>query len=323
MSKKNKNNSDIYKTAQKEAVYYVQPNNGYIRFADEGRIDFLDRLTSNAVTKITPEKIVTTVLTSSIGRILDVFQLIDEGEILGAITLPNHAQPSTEFLKGKIFFMDKVSITDHSDEYAQIDLEGPEAIKVLQTLDITVPAELEGVSHNQVVGIDATILSQKGLTHSIGYRILIPQSNLDKLTKALQEQNIPPIDTTTREILRIEAGIPGPDTELNQDFNPLETDTAWAVSNSKGCYPGQEVIARQVNYDKITKKLVQLKLNTQTQPGATVRVEGKNIGTITSSVESPQKGPIALAVLKRPHNQPGVKVIVESDQGEIPAEITF
>jgi tRNA-modifying protein YgfZ len=116
------------------------------------------------------------------------------------------------------------------------------------------------------------------------------------------------------EIWRVEQGLPGPHGELIEDFTPLEAALSEAVSSEKGCYTGQEIIARQITYDKVTRGLVGLRLRGPAASGDSVEVEGKRAGAITSAVESPLLGPIALAVLKRPHNVPGTPVTVIHDE---------
>ena len=78
-----------------------------------------------------------------------------------------------------------------------------------------------------------------------------------------------------------------------------------AVSGNKGCYPGQEVIARQLTYDKVTQRLVGLRLDEPVAPGGRLLAEGKPVGVITSAAVSPRFGAIALGVVKRPHHEVG------------------
>jgi len=104
----------------------------------------------------------------------------------------------------------------------------------------------------------------------------------------------------------------------------LNFDLLDAISLDKGCYTGQEVIARQITYDKVTKRLVGLRLDNPVEAGERVWADGKPSGKISSSVISPSFGPIALAYLKRPYHQPGSKVWVakSSEQAGLPAVVT-
>jgi folate-binding protein YgfZ len=98
---------------------------------------------------------------------------------------------------------------------------------------------------------------------------------------------------------------------LTGEYNPLEAGLAWACADNKGCYTGQEIIARQITYDKVMRTLVGLVAAHPLTPGAEVMAEGRSVGQVTSAAHSPGlDAPIALAVVKRPANTPGTQVTV-------------
>jgi folate-binding protein YgfZ len=103
---------------------------------------------------------------------------------------------------------------------------------------------------------------------------------------------------------------------LNADYTPLENNMNWAISSTKGCYTGQEVIARQITYDKVTRKLVGVRLGAEVAVGSTVFAGKQAAGTVTSTALSSKFGPIALAMIKRPHNETGADVTIgDQDSG--------
>jgi folate-binding protein YgfZ len=130
------------------------------------------------------------------------------------------------------------------------------------------------------------------------------------LVMQLAARGVIALSAEAYNVLRIEAGRPGPAQELTSDYTPLEANLDRAISSIKGCYSGQEVIARQITYDKVARRLVGLRLAAPVAVGAAVTVEGRTVGTITSAAESPQFGAIALAVVRRPHFEPQTNVIV-------------
>ena len=102
------------------------------------------------------------------------------------------------------------------------------------------------------------------------------------------------------EILRVEAGRPVYGKDMGEDRLPIEAGLTDAVSFTKGCYLGQEVIARATNLGHIHKKLVGLRLQHAVEPGAKLSAPAKpDAGVITSSVVSPRLGPIALGYVHR------------------------
>ena len=101
--------------------------------------------------------------------------------------------------------------------------------------------------------------------------------------------------------MRVEQGRPRLGRELTQSYNPWEAGLDRAIHLDKGCYIGQEVIARLDTYDKVKQHLVGLRLSTAEllateQP---LRDGGREVGRITSAVHSPRFGPIALAYVRR------------------------
>ncbi len=122
---------------------------------------------------------------------------------------------------------------------------------------------------------------------------------------------------------RVEWGRPGTGAEITDAFSPLEAGLAWACAENKGCYTGQEIIARQITYDKVTKTLVGITADGPVDPGAEVLADGRSVGTVTSAVFSPSLGKhLALAVVKRPANVPGTAVTLGDGAG-IVAELPF
>jgi len=214
-------------------------------------------------------------------------------------------------LQEKAFFMDKVAVNDASDQVVQIDLDGPEAETLLRKMGVDVTPNQDAVTTADFAGSRLTVISRKGFAGP-GYRLVASIEIADMLQAALVKVGFVPLTKESSEVLRIEAGFPASDSELSEDYNPLEAGLDAAVSQSKGCYTGQEIIARQITYDKVTKRLVGLRLQKLVESGSQVEVEGKTVGTVTSVADSPRFGPIALAYLKRPHFQPGNPVSVVS-----------
>ncbi|GAB4579369.1 MAG: glycine cleavage T C-terminal barrel domain-containing protein [Anaerolineales bacterium] len=299
-------------------VYYLPPASGLLHLTGPDRVAFLQRQTTNDVTRLAPACAVTTVLTSPTARILDVLQLFEDGETIGILPLPGHAETTFAYLRRRIFFNDHVTLSNASAEYTILNLEGKIAGDWLRAQGLEPPL-LDRVTTGTLNGIPLRVIGHPGLA-GIGYRMLaragVPM--LDLLTHS----GLPALSPEDYEIFRVEAGLPAPGHELTEDYTPHETNlTAW-ISETKGCYTGQEILARQVTYDKITRHLVGLRLDVPALSGATVLAEGKSVGTITSAVVSPRLGPIALAILKRPYHEPGTSLTVEAETGNGAAIVT-
>lgn len=297
------------------SVYIEQPLRGVIVFAGKDRVDFLQRQTTNDASQVNKERVLTTVLTSPVGRILDVLQLTedeDKGEAqISAISLPGRASSASAYFKSRIFFMDQVTVRDVSQEFACFELAGADIENVFQQLGFPFLPQGNQLAEADFQGIKLKAFQQI-LRLGLGYQVIAPQEHREQLRKFLKSLAIQPLTSEEYEVLRVEAGIPVVDHELTEEYSPLEVNLENAVSVNKGCYTGQEVIARQMNYDKVTRKLVGLSLEMDAAAGSQLQGEGKPVGKVTSFVRSPRFGPIALAVVKRPYYRDGVELTVKS-----------
>ena len=310
-----------YQEASSALAYYKIDEPGFLRISGQDQITFLQRQTSNDLNLLSQDNILTSVLTSPTGRIINVLTIFHEEEQLGALTLPGLGSQAVEFLRSRIFFMDKVSVEDASHKMVLLDLLGPKVEELVQHFGaqdtLTDDDRIQPISIN---GFPTKYLSQR----VFGQRLLIPNEGAGEVIDALKDFGGSALSSDAYEILRIEKGIPAAGHELVEEYTPLETGFQWAVSESKGCYTGQEVLARQINYDKITRQLVGLDLVEVQNPGDTLWSldAGKQVGAITSSALSPDYGPIALGVVKRPFNQSGTELRVgDKNDGEL-AKIT-
>jgi aminomethyltransferase len=117
------------------------------------------------------------------------------------------------------------------------------------------------------------------------------------LWQFLNETSLVTADEAAFDLLRIEAGLPRFGREMTQDYIPLETGLWDDVSFNKGCYTGQEIIARMESRGKLAKRLVELQPTVAVEPGSPVLAGGKVVGSVTSAAVGPN-GPVALAYVK-------------------------
>lgn len=312
--------SQDYKAALEEVVFYPQPEAGYLRIAGEDRVNFIQRQTTNDVHLLQPPRALLSVLTSPVARILDVFYLLDEVDAIGTLTLPGFAHKTADFLKSRIFFMDRVTVKDFSKSIAQYDLFGPQAQNLLQRLGIQAPA-LNQVSDGEIDGKRLRILALEKC-FGPGYRLILAASDGETVETTLRQNGALCLSADSFEALRVEIGQPQADKELSEEYTPLEAGLFSAIADGKGCYTGQEIIARQLTYDKVTQQLCGLRLSELTPAGERIYAEGKPAGTLTSFAHSPRFGPIALAILKRPYFQPGTQVALGSASSDLSAVVT-
>jgi folate-binding protein YgfZ len=286
-----------------------------LQLTDVDRSDFLHRMTTNNINALKPGHSAVTVLTSPTARILFVFTVVNRGDDLILLPAPGQTQTITRHLRGQIFFMDKVKVTDVSEELKRLRLIGPQAAKALASLGV----ETRGASADDVLAQDDLRVVVQPHHELPGYELIVPASRQADVVAALARGGARAVtDPAAYEVRRIELGRPAVNAELTEDYNPLEVGLGWTCAENKGCYTGQEIIARQINYDRVTRSLVGLTAAEPMTPGAAVIVDGRNMGQVTSAAYSVKLDtPVALAVVKRPANTPGTQARVDG----IPAQV--
>ncbi len=289
------------------AAWYRLPQPGALLLGGATRTDYVQRQTTNDVGLLSPQRAVPTVLTNPSARILEVFTLLQHGEHFLLLTQPGHAAGLAAYFKRHLFFNDQVTVEDSSAAWAQLELYGPQVRSALASLGFAQqPSALDEV-------VSATWQDQAlyAIQDEYCIRLLLPSA----LDLPADWAALPELDLASREQLRIEAGRAG-DLEFTDANTPFEVGLGRYVSASKGCYTGQEVLARQVTYDKVARGLAQLSSDTAMQPGASVSLDGRTIGQVSSAAVSPTLGPLALAVLRKPF-EPGQTVTVDGQPATI------
>ncbi|MQC26061.1 MAG: aminomethyl transferase family protein, partial [Chloroflexi bacterium] len=164
------------------------------------------------------------------------------------------------------------------------------------------------------------VIGQRGPTQPDSFLVLAKAELQETIQAALETNSGEALSATSAKLLRVEAGLPGAG-ELLGDFTPFEVELAERVSGSKGCYTGQEVLARQVTYDKVTRQLAQLAVDGAVEVGADVLAGDKLVGKVSSVATSPRFGELALAVLRKPAHEPGTRLVIRIVAGEVAAKV--
>ncbi len=153
--------------------------------------------------------------------------------------------------------------------------------------------------------------------------IIVPVKNLDSLWKKFSF--VPPAGYAALKILRLEAMIPRFGDDMDENVNPMEAGLTNAIDFNKGCYVGQEVVAKIESLGHVSRHLVSLKVDTNLilQPGSTLFAGGKKVGHVTSAVWSPQLGTcIALGYVHRKVSSGDTALEAELGETRHPAVIT-
>ncbi len=307
----------IYQTAHETAVFVNRSNLGILKIQGATRLDLIDRMSTQRVKNLTSGTGAATVLTTDIGRIIDRLILYAGSDTAYALTSANNSDAIARYLMGFVFFNDDFHLQDVSAETAVFAVYGPQAQAKLAEAGF--PEVELPLHHWRQADINGTTLY---LHHTDpiagdGYFVMCHISDAEAAQKLLTDAGIIEADETAFEALRVESGLPRFGTEMTRDYIPLETNLWDDVSFNKGCYIGQEIIARMESRGKLAKKLVSLKLTAPVEPGADLSTDGKSAGTVTSVAELPS-GVIGLGYVKTAVLESGSQLVV----GETAVTIT-
>src|SRR6476469_1176826 len=198
----------------------------------------------------------------------------------------------------------EVQVEDLSEERSILSLIGPRSVDLAGSAPLPEHAS-EPVS---IEGIECLAVGT-----ALGIDLIAVAAASDRLRAALGETGAPEVDHAAAEILRIEAGTPRFGSEMDTATMPAEAGiVSSAVNFEKGCYIGQETVARLHYKGKPNRHLRGLRLSAAAAPGATLRLGEKEVGRLGGSCVSPVHGPIALAIVRR-GAEPGAELLVGED----------
>ncbi len=216
----------------------------------------------------------------------------------------------------KMIIADDVVLADRSDELAVIGIEGARAGDVLaQASDgASLPAS-EAWGEVAIAGMRA-LVAGFGWSGERAFQLRVAPAERTAVRGALEDAakslGVDAVagDAALLEMLRIEAGIPALGAELDEEVLPPEARLERAIANNKGCYVGQEIVARLRSRGQVNHLLVGLRFEgtESPRPGAPLSASGRATGEITSVVVSPTEGPIGLGYVRREHAEIGTRV---------------
>jgi len=219
---------------------------------------------------------------------------------------------------GRYVVADDVTLRDASEDWQRLALEGPEASALLErALGRALPLPAHGAGEAELAGA-RVIVAAYSLSGLGGRQLLVPPGAAIAVRDALLAAGASAATASDLEELRIEWGVPRQGRELTADVLPAEARLESAVSETKGCYTGQEVVTRMRSRGRVSHLLVGLRFaGALPAPGAELRKEGRAVGAVTSAVLSSRLGPIGLGFVRRSEAEPGSALEVSGYEAEV------
>lgn len=291
-----------YRAALEQAVLLDRSHEGRLELSGRDHLALIHRISTNDVVHLQEGEGKPTIFVNPNARILDRVTLYRRGDRAVAITEPGRGSAVAAYLQRNIFFNDEMQIHDLTGETRQFALHGVRADGVMARLApdlVHLPA-----LHSQSVTVDEIPMFAARNKPLVGSHWALIVSVNDaaglwqKLIKTGAADGLLPAGSLTYNSLRIRAGRPGVGRELSLDYIPLEVGLFDEISFSKGCYTGQEIIARMESRSRIAKVMVRLVCASPVEAPAEVYDGERVVGRLTSSVHAPDGVAYGIAVIK-------------------------
>ena len=254
----------------------------------------LHHLTTNNIKKLQSEQGCDAILISNKARVLDWLQIWRDGENYLVCTSPNRREMFAPHAQKFVLYRQDVKIEDISQSSAMMGFFGDGALGVLPACNEDTP--LNAFLKTEIGGVPICFSRTRRLPQN---GVLVWSDNAETLQKLAHEFGAKNCDDATFNALRIAAGIPVAGLELTEDINPWEANLDFAISLDKGCYNGQEVIARLHTYKKIKQRLMGLQLENAFPAGERIALKSgeRSAGVLTSSANA-ESGAIGLGFVR-------------------------
>ena len=271
-----------------------------IRVTGSDRLSWLHSLTTADLTSLTPSQSATALILDPHGHVEHELHVVDDGAATWLITEPSTAPTLVDYLLRMRFMLD-VDVADVSDDYAVVWIPRREPHGHHPTW--LIPAEYAGVGSTPAGadrGGDASKYFANRPDVLVGSQVIVPREELADYLAA----HGPLSGTWALEALRVAAAVPRFGFET--DYKTLPHEVGWvgpAVHLAKGCYRGQETVARVHNMGRPPRRLVLLHLDGSAEAlpahGDEVMLGEKSVGWVASAARHYELGPVATAVVKR------------------------
>ncbi len=289
---------------------------GKIRVTGEDRARLLHAMTTNNIQQMQPGDGVYALFLNAQGRILADAYIYHLGESFLIDTEPETAGKVLEHLD-KYIIADDVTLEDQTANWKAVGIEGPGSVDALKALGLAAPVE-----DYHVVTWDDGFTARTASTGPLGFRVFVPVAGRAALIERLA--GIPEADHEAAHVVRLENSKPRYGEDITERYLTQESQQMHAVSFTKGCYLGQEIVERVRSRAQVHRHLMPVRIRaTQAPPAGTkLKADGKDAAEITSAAYSPALSEVAaLAYVRTDYQAPATELLVDATEPPVTAYV--
>jgi len=317
-----------YDAARQRVALVDRSGYTYIVVSGKDRASYLQGLLTNDIVALRPGQGCYTAYLTAQGRMIADLWVYELGDVI-LLRMLSDVKPTVLARLDQFIFSEDVQLGDVTDTFMGLGIVGPRSATLLSSvLEMPEPTLKDLSEHGNLrasfAGQSAIVLQTSDLGEP-GFDVLVESIAFESLRGAVHRAGAVEIDGPTADALRVEAGIPKFHQDMDEETIPLEAGIeSRAISLTKGCYVGQEVIIRVLHrgHGRVARKLVGIVKagDVRLERGAIVQAEGRDIGEVTSAAWSPRlQHPIALAYVQRDFVSPGTHVTLDGADAEVVA----
>ena len=290
---------------------------GRILVSDSDRLRFLHNQSTNDFEQLRSGHGCDTVFVTSTARTIDLATAYVTEDAVLLLVSPQRRQYLIDWLDRYIFFADQVKLQDVTSETAAFSLIGSNSDALLEQLGVSSIIGQPYGTHQvvQLANVEVRVAVGSGLA-TPGYTLIVPAEKAANVWSFLVAAGSVPMGDRVWEVLRIQQGRPAPEQELTEDYNPLEAGLWQTLSFNKGCYIGQETIARLNTYKGVKQYLWGIRLDAPAEPGSVITVGEEKVGKLTSYTDT-ENGAFGLGYIRTKAGGAGLQVQVGETTGEV------
>lgn len=287
---------------------------GLLQVTGKDRHSFLNGLLTNEVSKLSGGTGIRSALLNTKARVLaDLYLYAREDDLL--VDTGDAPGAKVREILDRFIITEDVQVKDITSEFVHLTLQGQQAAENVRELFGTSFADMKPLQHKM---LGPTMIVSHDRTGQSGYDVILPNDEAEAVWQGFLLKGVTPVGLDALEILRLEAAHPRYGIDVDENTIILEAGYKDAISFTKGCYLGQEVVARATHIGRVNKNLVQFQTDSDHAPvpKSKFHASDKEAGYVTSAAFSPGlKLVVGLGYAQRDFAKEGTKLVVESDKG--------